>query len=99
MEKGRLMLRSLLVAVAVLVASVPVVAQPQLWSATLTAGEYVLADGRTYIGYYDLTPIFGSSEIEAGTCTIPGLMKIKVVKKPAQRARKNNVLATTEAPA
>ncbi len=24
-----------------------------------------------------------------GTCTIPGLMKIKVVKKPAQRARKN----------
>ena len=24
-----------------------------------------------------------------GACTIPGLMKIKVVKKPAQRARKN----------
>ena len=24
-----------------------------------------------------------------GTCTIPGLMKIKVVKRPAQRARKN----------
>ena len=24
-----------------------------------------------------------------GTCTIPGLMKIKVVKKSAQRARKN----------
>ena len=24
-----------------------------------------------------------------GVCTIPGLMKIKVVKKPARRARKN----------
>ena len=24
-----------------------------------------------------------------GACTIPGLMKIKVVKNPAQRARKN----------
>ena len=24
-----------------------------------------------------------------GACTIPGLMKIKVMKKPAQRARKN----------
>ena len=24
-----------------------------------------------------------------GVCTIPGLMKIRVVKKPAQRARKN----------
>ena len=39
MEKGRLMLRSLLVAAAVLLASIPVAAQQQLWSATMTTGE------------------------------------------------------------
>ena len=25
----------------------------------------------------------------AGTCTIPGLMKVKTIRKPAQKARKN----------
>ena len=51
MEKGRLMLRSLLVAAAVLVASIPVAAQQQLWSATMTTGEIVFESGTTYIGY------------------------------------------------
>ena len=66
MEKGRLMLRSLLVAAAVLVASIPVAAQQQLWSATMTTGEIVFGSGTTYIGYYDLTPINGSSQPKAG---------------------------------
>lgn len=66
MENGRLMLRSLLVAAAVLVASIPVAAQQQLWSATMTAGEIVYMTGTTAIGYFDVTPIFGSSSIKAG---------------------------------
>lgn len=53
---------------------------------------------KTALTRRQVTDVFGALEsvIEdhvrkgaVGICTIPGLMKIKVVKKPARRARKN----------
>ena len=72
-RKGDPMLfRSLVVAAVVLIASTPVAAQQSsLWSATLTAGEVEYPNGSTRVGYYDLTPIYGSSPIKGGELSDP----------------------------
>ena len=61
------MFRSFVIPVAMLIVSTTVVAEESsLWSAPLTADEIQLSSEATAVGYFDLTPISGTSPIQKG---------------------------------
>ena len=50
------MYRVLVIAIAILLIGAPATAQTTVWSATLTTGEMVFADGDVGVGYWDFPP-------------------------------------------